>query len=261
MLTPVLGLARDDAHVYSAFYPPAPAIVLPSVTTVIDVLAKHALYNWYPKQSAEFAVDNAAWLQLAAALDRDAAVKAVAERGKLERDRRGGIGTRTHQAIEALLAGLPVIADADTAPLVAQYRRFAREWSFRPTWSEAMVCILTYGYAGTFDLYGELGPRRHRALIDIKTGGYIAADFGLQLAAYGAADFIGKPGTTDRWKLPVVDLYAVLQLAPDGYRLIPYDVGNAELNAFLAALVAYRWTRAEGRKVIGQDLALTMLAA
>ena len=57
-LQPVLGLARDDDHTYSAWYPPAPPAVLSSVTTILGVMAKPALLNWYGTIAAEWAMDN-----------------------------------------------------------------------------------------------------------------------------------------------------------------------------------------------------------
>jgi hypothetical protein len=82
---------------------------------------------------------------------------------------------------------------------------------------------------------------------------------GLQLAAYGAADYIGRPLTLDRWRVPVIDLYLILQLQPTFYRLIPYTVGDAELQAFLAAQQIDRWLRKEGKSIIGQPLKEGML--
>lgn len=252
-LEPVLGLARDETHTYSAWYPPAPPVILPSVTTVLGVLNKPALLGWYGKIAATWAVENVEILtKLVADLGHDAAIKAVAQRGAGERDRRAAIGTKAHQAVESLLAGLIPLPDPDTAPLLEQYQRFAAEWAFVPEWSEAMVASDRYGYAGTFDLYGRLEGRR--VLLDIKTGSFVAPEHGLQLAAYAGADYIGKPGTADRWKVPPVDLYAVLQLQPDGYRVIPYYVTAADQKAFLAALDLYRWTREGSRKIVGQDL-------
>jgi hypothetical protein len=253
---PVLGLSRSEDHRYTVNYPPAPVLELPSVTTILDVLAKPALLNWYPKVAAYYALDNAeAVLRMAAAEGREPAAKLVAAQGRIERDRRGDIGTRAHQAVEHILAGRSPILEPDIEPLVEQYRLFTREWRFRPEWSEAMV--VGEGYAGTFDLYGRVEGRR--TLIDIKTGSFIAPEFGIQLAAYGGADFIGRPGTADRWRLPPIDVYAVLQLQPTSYRLIPYGVTAADLIAFRAAAELYRWIRHEGRRIIGQPLTLGTL--
>jgi len=255
---PPIGLTRlERPRRYQAFYPPAPPKILTSVTTVLDVIAKPQLNDWYGKQAATWSVDNIATLnQLVTELGREAAIAAVAKRGEGERDRKGGIGTRAHKAVEALLAGQDPVLDPDTAPLFDQYQRFVEDWRFTPEWSEAAVCSERYGYAGTFDLYGKVGGRR--ALVDIKTG-YVAATAGIQLAAYGHADYIGKPGTADRWKVPEVDVYLVLKLQADGYRLIPFDVTRAEVAAFLAAAHLLSWTRNEGRRIIGQDVQKGML--
>jgi hypothetical protein len=256
---PTLGLIRlDKPRRYIAWYPPAEPVTYQSVTTILDVIAKPALLNWYGSIAAAWAVDNVeVMLRMLADLGRDVTVKAVAARGRAERDRKGAIGTRAHQAIEAMLAGLPVLTDPDTAPLVEQYRRFARDWRFVPEWSEAMVVSERYGYAGTLDLIGYLAGRR--AMIDLKTGSYMAPEMGIQLAAYGGADYIGRPGTTDRWAIPSIELNAVLQLLPTEYRLIPYAVGAAELEAFNNAAALAAWQREYGRRIMGQPLTEGML--
>lgn len=256
--SPPLGLTRlERPRRYQAFYPPSPPKILTSVTTVLDVVAKPALNGWYGKQAAMWAVDNLALLaKLVGELGREAAIEAVAKRGEGERDRKAKIGTAAHGAVEALLLGQDPVLTPDTLPLFDQYQRFVSEWAFRPIWSEAAVCSERYGYAGTFDLYGKVAGRR--ALIDIKTG-YVADTAGIQLAAYGNADYIGRPGTTDRWKVPEVDVYLVLKLQPDRYDLLPFDVTKAEVAAFLAAAHLLSWTRNEGRRIIGQPLRKGML--
>ena len=257
---PVVGLTRRERpRSYVGFYPPRPPIIYTSVTTVLDVISKPALNNWYGKQAAAWAVDNLEMVgRMSLDLGREAAIEAVAKRGTGERDRKAKIGTDAHKAVEDLLAGLPPLLDPDTAPLFAAYQAFVVDWSFKPIWSEAAVVSERHGYAGTFDLYGMLGKRR--ALIDIKTG-YVADTAGIQLAAYGAADYIGRPGTTARWHVPPIDLYVVLKLLAEDdpqtgrpYLLLPFDVGRAELEAFLAAADLLRWTRNEGRRIIGAPI-------
>ena len=60
--------------------------------------------------------------------------------------------------------------------------------------------------------------------------------------------------------MPPVDVYAVLQLQEDRYRLIPYAVGQRELDAFLHTLELYRWQKEQSRKIVGQDLTTGALA-
>src|SRR6187401_2951527 len=156
-----LGLTRDADHLYTANYPPALPVTYRSVTGILSVLNKPALMNWYGSIAAGWAVDNTAtMLTMLEGLGREATVKAVAARGRAERDRKGAIGTAAHGAVEAALNGMAPILTPDTAPLFAQFQRFMVEWEFVPTWSEAMICSERHGYAGTFDLYGELSGKR-----------------------------------------------------------------------------------------------------
>lgn len=255
---PPIGLTRDEGHTYTSHYPPAMPVTYRSVTGILSVLEKPWLKGWYAKSAATWATDHPQLLlQLLSELGAEATAKAVAARGEAERNRKGQIGTDAHLAVEHHLAGLTPVLTEDTAPLFAQYQRFEAEWKFSPIWSEAMICSERYGYAGTFDLYGKLAGQR--ALIDVKTGAFMDAAMGLQLAAYGAADFIGKPLTDRRWKLPAIDLYLVLQLQPTFYRLIPYTVTEAELRAFRAALALDTWQRNQAKAIMGQPLTKGML--
>ena len=254
---PPIGLTRDAQHTYTAHYPPAAPVTYRSVTGVLSVIHKEALLGWYAKIAAGWVVDNPqVVLQMLSELGREATVKAVAARGKAERDRKGAIGTRAHQAVESYLLGQAPVLDDETTPLFEQYLRFEHDWRFTPEWSEGMVVSERYGYAGTFDLIGKLKGKR--ALIDVKTGSFLAPEMGLQLAAYGAADYIGKPLTTDRWRIPRLELYLILQLQPTFYKLVPYAVGPAELQAFIHAQALNDWQRL-GRKIIGQSLTEGML--
>lgn len=254
-----LGLTKvDKPYGYWSWYPPAAPVYLRSVTTLLGVVDKPALQGWYANTAAAAAVDNVELtLRNLEAVGRDATVKLIAGAGRAERDRKAQIGTDAHKAIEEYLLGLAPQLTDDTAPLFDHFVTFMRQWRFRPIWSEAMVASERHGYAGTFDLYGMLAGKR--CLIDVKTGGYIDAAMGLQLAAYANADFIGRPGTTDRWKVPDVDLFLILHLQPTFYRLLPYSVGPAEFQAFLAAQAIDRWQRVEGKKVMGQPLTEGML--
>jgi hypothetical protein len=86
-------------------------------------------------------------------------------------------------------------------------------------------------------------------LLDVKTGKRVYPEAALQLAAYAAADFLGRPDGTEQ-PLPAIEAGAVLHLRPGGYQLVPVPIGRAVLEAFLAALAVFRFTT---------DLAPTLL--
>src|SRR5688500_18560214 len=119
---------------------------------------------------------------------------------------------------------------------------------------ESLVANLTHGYAGTLDTAGRIhriGFEPTNVLIDIKSGGYIGKEMALQLAAYRYAEFVGYPGSLQRDPMPRIDATLILQLRPDGYKLIPMETTPAEFDAFLAALRLLNWDRGRGRKVMG----------
>jgi len=86
-------------------------------------------------------------------------------------------------------------------------------------------------------------------LVDVKTGTRVYPEVCLQLAAYAAADFIGRPDGTEQL-LPGLQAGAVLHLRPGGYRLLSVPIGRAVLEAFLSALAVFRFAT---------DLAPTLL--
>jgi hypothetical protein len=114
--------------------------------------------------------------------------------------------------------------------------------------SEHAVFNLADGYAGTYDLI--LDYLDQVWLVDIKTSKGYYPEFGLQLAAYGRAQFVGLEGDPTEYPIPHIDRYAVLHLRPElyaeGWALVEYPVTGRDYVAFLAALDLYQWQK-EGR--------------
>jgi hypothetical protein len=148
---------------------------------------------------------------------------------------------RAYPSVTAILAGgvpkpfLPAAA----VPFLAAFDRFTAE--HEPGWlaSEQTVVSRRYGYAGTLDALCTLGGRV--TLLDVKTGRGVYPEACLQLAAYAHADFTGHPDGRTEQPLPAIQAGAVLHLRPGGYRLVPVPVGQAVLEAFLAARAVFCW--------------------
>lgn len=232
-----IGLARDEVHRY--YWNGAGPIA--SVTTVIGVVDKSGpLIGWAKRTTAEAAVDNAAaipgWVEMAG---RDGAVSLLTKAASVKRDRAADAGTAVHGYAEAISRGIDVEVPEDYAPFVAVYRRFLADFSPAFLAAEEMVCSLKHGYAGTLDAICTIAGETW--LLDYKTSKGVYPETALQLAAYGAADFIGRPGVARKFAIPKVDQYGVLHLRPEGYELVPFSIAGA-FKAFLAAkaLYAYR---------------------
>jgi len=220
---------------------------LPSVTSILRVLDKPALGNWYRRQVAESAVlgyDH--WKGMA---DQDA-VKYLMSMPNTTRDTAAERGTAIHALVD--LAGrqgqaataLPVSQEyQDTLTAFAGFLE-ACGGSQSIVSSEKAILNLSEGYAGTFDLL--MHKDEQLWLVDVKTGKGVYPDYALQLAGYGMAEHIALPGDPQLYPFPEPQRYGVLHLRPDkypdtGYRLIEYTITDRERLAFLAALELWRW--------------------
>jgi hypothetical protein len=212
----------------------------PSVTAILKGgIPAPFLPAWAAKAAAEYAIANLDRLRL---LPPGQAVREVKRAPWQQRDQAADLGTAVHALIEAEATGRPrPELPAEAGPLVAAFDQFTGD--HRPSWvaSEATVFSRRYGYAGTLDAVASLDIHPGLVLLDVKTGRGVYPEAALQLAAYAAAEFIGQPDGTEQ-PLPEIDGGAVLHLRPAGYQLIPVPIGQAVMEAFLAALAVFRWT-------------------
>jgi hypothetical protein len=260
--TPVkVGLFRTPNHEYY-WNGEGP---LPGVTGVIATLDKSGpLVGWAKRITAEFVVDNLEWVTATAKLvGRQPTVDAIKSKAQSEKDAGASLGSKIHWLIEDVGRGKNPELRPEHRPYVDAYRRWLTEDGFELVSLEKAVINLSVGYGGTFDILakrdGELW------LIDAKTnkgstykGIYtgVYPETALQMAAYSRGEFIAQPGDPKRYRMPTVDRFAVLHLRPDapyekGFRLIPYDVTDAEFEAFCALLTAYRWVKERSGVVVG----------
>ena len=219
---------------------------MPSVTTVLNVLAKPALSNWYKRQVAEAAVyRQSEWI----ADSKEAAVAWLMRQPDSTRDNAASIGTAIHGMVDAAgrspdgLGGFPTAEGHQEAFAAFQAFLGVCGGSQAIVSSEKAILNLSEGYAGTFDLLMVI--RDELWLLDVKTGKGIYPDYALQLAGYGMAEHIALPGDPTLYDFPEPKRYGVLHLRPDkyadGYRLIEYAITDRERLAFLAALELWRW--------------------
>ena len=246
-----LGLTRTDAHVYSWNDGKSAVAGLPSVTTVIKVLDKSGpLVGWAKRETAACAVRNLDMLVRMREAGGDAAavnwLKAIPD---YQRDSAADMGSRVHRLAEQLARGIePEVSDAE-APFVASYRAFLAAYRPRFLAVEEMVVSLRHGYGGTLDALAVIGGERW--LLDVKTGAGVYPETALQLAAYAAADFIGRPGVSRRFRLARATRFGVIHVRPEGARLVEFHVDRRTLAAFLEARRLFGWQQGQGRSVVG----------
>jgi len=211
----------------------------PSVTAVLaGGVPKPFLPAWAAKAAAEYAVANLDRLRL---LPTRQAVAEVKQAPWAQRDTAAGLGDLVHAAVQAHATGQPRPDLPDAAqPFLAVFDQFTADHQPAFLASEQTVFSRRYGYAGTLDAIVGLATRPGLVLLDVKTGRGVYPEAALQLAAYAHADFAGHPDGTET-TLPAIAAGAVLHLRPGGYQLVPVPLGQAVLEAFLAALAVFRW--------------------
>jgi hypothetical protein len=219
----------------------------PSVTSVLGVLDKPAIPRWAAREAARYALEHADELSR---LDFDQALRRASGAPWAERDRAADKGTDTHGVMEAIALGRPIdVIQPGTENAVRGVVEFWLEFKPVPIAVEQTV-VSDLGYAGSFDLIASLGSQT--ALIDLKTSKSAYPDTALQLAAYGNADRIIHPdGSTE--PVPQIDAYYVLHCPHDKpWGLVPYHVTEADFDAFLSTLAAFRWKRERSGEVMGR---------
>jgi hypothetical protein len=209
----------------------------PSVTAILaGGVPKPLLPAWAAKTAAEYAIAHLDRLALPPA---GQAIREVKRAPWTTRDTAADLGDAVHAAVEAAATGRPrPTLPTQAVPFLAAFDRFTADYQPGFLLAERTVFSRRYGYAGTLDAICTLGGRV--TLLDVKTGRGVYPEACLQLAAYAHADFLAGPDGATEQPL-AVQTGAVLHLRPAGYRLVPVPVGQAVLEAFLAARAVFCW--------------------
>lgn len=207
----------------------------PSVTTILQVLAKPALIHWAAKTSASLVLDDP--------MQYDTAEKAA---GGIyaARDKAADRGSMVHSLIEALFKQAPVETETMPDHVLGYYKAFGawvRAVQPKPVYAEATVYNDEFGYAGTTDLVAAF-PDKSLRLIDFKTSSGIYPEVGLQMEAYRRAGWILPHGEGKAPILmPPVSETCAVRLGADG--TFEYRTIQGDFDAFLAAKRLWEWTQ------------------
>lgn len=223
----------------------------PSVTTVLQAVAKPALVPWAARRVAEAAVADAHVILKLRQIDPEAAIERLAKSVWRDKTRAANTGTLLHRAAEAITGHGRFQVSPESAPLVRQFQAFLEAHQPYFLHREVTVYSREHGYAGTLDAIAEIDGRT--VLLDFKTSKHVYAEHALQLAAYRHAEFIGTDDGAEM-PLPRIDAACVLHLTPERWRLIEMDAGLATFSAFLGALAVSNWlARQRGFAADGED--------
>lgn len=195
-------------------------VVVPSVTSVMSVLAKPGLLRWQFEQVAKAAWDtDTHGLTEEQFIEQCVEIASNASKGAMD------LGSAIHQAIEDCIAGRDYRADLAiyVCPVMAKRAEMGIRWSV----TEQAMGSLVHGYAGRCDDHSEEGlvirDTKSRKSKGKKVPVY-ETDF-CQVAAYGMARFgheFFKSGKGEIWGVSTSEpgLLTVHSLAGPG--LVPY---------------------------------------
>ena len=222
-------------------------VTYPGVTGILAVLDKSGpLMAWASRMTAEAAVGMAETLPLLIQqTGQEGAVKALTARSAWKNEEAKQLGTEVHAIADLIASGGTIPPMSETAlARVDGYERWLRSSGWRIRSSEGMIVNPVKGYGGTLDLLAY-GPDGQTVLADIKTGnvayrGKVYDSILLQLAAYGGAEWLDI-GDGALYAMPEVDRYAVIHVTAEGTEELPVHIGQAERDAFHAALKLSAW--------------------
>lgn len=228
-------------------------VVVPSVTTILGALAKQALINWASKETATYAVENRdKWLPIAEQ-DPSGAIDLLKGSPWRKRDRAADMGSLVHKIAECAILGLPIPEIPDE--LVGKTKaliKFLEDWGPKFEMTEATVCNLTYGWAGTLDAIVRLQTNMDSPLVlDYKSGSGVYPETALQLAAYRHAEYVLTPAWTLE-PMPKTDGGVVVHLRDDGYDLLPISCGEDIYGLFTMVRELHHFQEVTSKKVIGR---------
>jgi hypothetical protein len=231
-------------------------LLLPSVTTVLNIIAKPALVGWAKKISLEkvrqeLADRDSNGLEDISRSDDtaysewlDGMLSRAKARPDQVRDEAAEWGTEAHDWLNKVITQEVEEVPEEYGKVIRGYQSWVEENELAVLRTEWMVYDRQHKFAGTADL-GGVG-RRHAFIADLKTGSGIYKEAALQLGAYAHCDaaMTGEP-IKEGWLLHIP------RKQPDGdesafraYRMDALQLKQAH-NTFVSALGLWRGMRGE----------------
>jgi len=218
---------------------------VPSVTTILNAVAKPALVGWAAKSVATFAVEHReSW----AGLPDDDAIALLKGSPYRKRNSAADSGTDVHSYAEGRLGGLRAAPQCQADRNVDEILDALRP---EPIFTEETVWHSREEYAGTFDAIVKVGDEQW--LVDWKSGSGVYSETSLQLAAYRYAEGIVTP-EGKQLTLPRIDRCVVLHVPKDSakWAIVPVTADDLEFGVFRSVKALSAWMG--GSSPVGQRL-------
>jgi hypothetical protein len=208
-----------------------------SVTGVLDVISKPALYNWYAKTACEQIRKRLLELSQAGRNVEltEQWIEAVVAEGRKRptavKDEAADLGTAAHAGFEDVLAGREPKVPTVIRPAIAEFETWLANTHTEIVESELPVGSATNRFGGRLD---GLGYRDGAwGIVDFKTSSGIYNEYALQTAGgYAIAVEEQYPGVLIEW----ADIVRFPKVAPWGSEAKPVADMTTARQAFLCAL-------------------------
>lgn len=223
------GLTRDGLHRYQ--WDGGPKV--PGVTTIAGFAENLGfLRDWATGITSRAALRELKELTERAAKDPFDAAKWLAKVADDEMDEGRNTGSAVHQLLEAEALGNEIHPTPKEAPYIEAFHRDILE-VYRPEvlHVEYLVFSEKHRYGGTADAAWRIDG--DTCLVDFKSGKKVTGLMKLQLAGLHWADFFGRPGDPQKYRIPQATKFAIVHIRPDGARLVWMDVTEADFEVFL----------------------------
>lgn len=245
-------MANKRENKYGARWYEINGLELPSVTTILQVIAKPALTAWSAKVERELVTSVSADLYEDISgtprMSRIAYMNTLDKRLGLEKAHKkelakaSEIGSQVHQLIEWTLR-TQLMQKVGPSPHITDKAQWAfmawEDWkksvNLKPIWIEQTVWSEKHGYAGTLDLLAEV--EGVVTVVDWKTGKSVYAEAHLQNAAYRQA--IREMGHADPQQGLIVRLPKV-ETDPN-FEVVAAKPENLMFPKFLDAMSLWTW--------------------
>ena len=182
---------KGRSRYYEVTGDPSGTLQLPSVTTVLGIIAKPALVGWAKKISLEKVRAELEMLNAPSQFSQewiDNLIEAARKRPDQVRDEASEWGTEAHLRLSDYIEGKRESweSESEYMTVIHGYDQWLEENSLVVDRTEWMV-YSPEGYAGTVDI-GGVSKAGVKFIADLKTGSGVYKEAALQLAAYAKAD-------------------------------------------------------------------------
>lgn len=207
---------------------------VPSVTTILSVIAKPALINWSANMAADYFK-----AQIAPGISYDEIqlntiwkeAKSAHYKKKVET---GDIGTFVHNWVENYIKGIdqPVPTNDGLRESTERFLKWQTDHKVKFLASEQVVYSRVHNYSGTLDFICTIGGRL--VLGDLKTSSGIYDEYWLQTAAY-------RQARTEEYPQEKYVGQAIIRIGRDGdFEFVESDDYQTHINGFIAALELHK---------------------